>query len=361
MASATTNAPVALGPATKKPGPNDKCSCGSELKAKKCCFGPGTPDKLAANHTPIASDCQGKINSGKPEELHEQAKEAVRARDDTKAAHFYTMAIDVIAKGMKRDSNGIARDADLVAVNKSSNGLLSELLSGRSSVYLRQKDIVAALEDAETCTRANPEYEKGHLRLAVAYESAGVSLVQQLDAIERGLESCPHSEVLVTRKWRLKKAIAEQGNVSEPTAQGYGSNKPAEPWGIEQTRRLANDSSDSRHAMAATDLGRTLAAGAHGLEKDLKEAARYLRIGVKGGDLSAQRDLGCLLLDLGEPVEASEHLKLAADAGDEEAAGFLQQLATEAKERENEARAQLEKFAAMGDPRAIQILEEMRA
>lgn len=351
MASATTNA--------KKPGPNDKCSCGSELKAKKCCFGPGTPDKSVAGHTPIASDCQGKINSGKPEELHEQAKEAVRVRDDTKAAHFYTMAIDVVVKGMKRDSNGVACDADLIAFNKSSNGLLSELLSGRSSVYLRQKDINAALEDAETCTRANPEYEKGHLRLAVAYESAGVSLVQQLEAIERGLESCPHSEVLVTRKWRLKKAIAEQGNVAEAAA--HGSDNPSEPWGIEQTRRLANDSSDSRHAMAATDLGRSLAAGAHGLEKDLEEAARYLRIGVRGGDLSAQRDLGCLLLDLGKPVEASEHLKMAAEAGDEEAAGILQQLAAEAKERENEARAQLEKFAALGDPRAIQMLEELRA
>jgi TPR repeat protein len=50
--------------------------------------------------------------------------------------------------------------------------------------------------------------------------------------------------------------------------------------------------------MAATDLGSALAVGAFGLSKDLKEAERYLRIGIEGGDVSAQRNLGLVLLDI---------------------------------------------------------------
>merc|ERR1711912_177749 len=105
--------------------------------------------------------CKGAVLSGEVQELHTTAKDAVRTGDHTKAAHFYTMAIDVLAKGMKRDSSGVACDADLLALNKSSNGLLAELLCGRSHVYLRQNDLDAAVEDAETCTRADPYFEKG--------------------------------------------------------------------------------------------------------------------------------------------------------------------------------------------------------
>jgi len=327
---------------SKKPGPNDKGANG-----------------YADNHSPIAPDCKGQIISGKADELHDSAKEAVRAGDLTKAAHFFTMAIDVVAKKLKRDSNGVAADADLMALNKSCEGLLAELLCGRSGVYLRQRDVQAALEDAETCTRAAPEYEKGHLRLAVAFESVGASLAQQLGACESGLENCPQSEVLVTRKWRLKKAIAEQKDVPQAQAKAADQKDVVEPWGIEQTRLLADDKSDSRRAMAAGDLGRALAAGAHGLDKDLDEALRYLHIAVDGGDVSAQRDLGLLLLEMGQPVEASEQLKLAAEAGDEEAAAVLQQLISEANERQKEARAKLEKLAEMGDPRARMMLADL--
>merc|ERR1711988_141844 len=113
--------------------------------------------------------------------------------------------------------------------------------------------------------------------------------------------------------------------------------------------------------MAAADLGRAFAAGAHGLKKDLDAAARYLRIASQGGDISAQRDLGLVLLDMNEPVEATEQLKMAAEAGDEEAGSVLHQLVTEAEERRKEARAQLEKFAQMGDPRALEMLAELGA
>lgn len=321
-----------------------------------------TPEKLGPNgikHTAIAPDCKGKIISGKTEELHTTAKEAVSAGDYTKAAHFFTMAIDALAKGMKRDSNGVASDADLVALNKSSEGVLAELLCGRSAVYLRQKDVAAALEDAETCVLAAPDYEKGHLRLAVTYESAGVNLAKQLEACERGLEACSHSEVLVKRKWRLKKALAEHG--ANSASQKLDEDKSSEPWSIEQTRRIAEDASDPRRAMASADLGRAYAAGAHGLKKDMEAALSHLRVGVEGGDVSAQRDLGLLLLESGQAGEAAEHLKLAAEAGDEEAAGVLQQLVAEADERQKEARGKLEKMAQMGDPRAIKMLQELDA
>lgn len=330
---------------------------------------PSTPTKVSSsdksvgsNHTPLAADCKGKIISGKTEELHASAKEAVKAGNKEKAGHFYTMAIDTLAKGVKIDKNGQASDADLLALDKSSDGLLSELLCGRSHVYLLQGDVAAAVEDAETCTRAAPNYEKGHLRLAVTYESAGVSIAKQLEACERGIENCSASEVLVKRKWRLKKALAESGVASETKKSAADAeDKSVAPWTIEQTRQLADDASDPRRTMAAVDLGRALAAGAHGLKKDLNAAASYLRLGVEGGDVSAQRDLGVLLIEMGQPAEGAEELRVAAEAGDEEAAGILQQLAAEANEQQKEARAKLEKFAAMGDPRAIKMLEELCA
>merc|ERR1719329_1505799 len=103
------------------------------------------------------------------------------------------------------------------------------------------------------------------MRLAVAYEAAGVPLQAQLEACTRAVDECPCSELLVARKWRLKKALAEQTH-SEPVKETVDQ----ADWTIEQTRRLADDSCDPRHALAAVDLGRSLAAGAHGLEKDLE-------------------------------------------------------------------------------------------
>lgn len=293
---------------------------------------------------------------GSAEELLGLAEQAAKTGEDVKAAHFYTMAIDMLAKGMARDSQGRASDEDMLALNTSSQGQLAELLSGRSHVYLRQGDVPAAVEDAETCTRAAPSFEKGHMRLAVAYEAAGAPLRLQLEACTRAVEECPGSELLVARKWRLKKALAEQAQ-NEPTKEC----SEAAEWTIEQTRRLADNASDPRRALAAVDLGRSFAAGAHGLEKDLEQAARYLRLGAQGGDVSAQRDLGLVLLDLGRPVEAAEELREAAEAGDEDAAEVLKQLGEEAKAREAEARSKLQQLAQLGDPRARQLLEELTA
>jgi len=336
----------------KKGGPSDKCSSGTGKKEKKSCF---TSD--CDSHTPIQTQ-PGQVLPGSVTELARTAKEAAQAGEDVKAVHFYTMAIDLVAKGMPRDANGFASDQDLQAFNKSSQGQLVELLSGRSHVYLKQGDLAAAIEDADTCTRGDPACEKGHLRLAIAYEKAGVSLQQQLEACERGLEGCPGSELLTTRKWRLKKAIAAQPEVANLPA---GQAHEQAPWTIEDTKRIADDASDPRRPMGAADLGMAFFAGAHGLSKDIGKAEHYLRLGSEGGDASAQRVLGLLLLELGRPAEAAKELSLAAKAGDDEANTILQQLKAEAEAQEAQMRAKLEEMAEMGDPRALQILEEIRA
>ena len=91
--------------------------------------------------------------------------------------------------------------------------------------------------------------------------------------------------------------------------------------------------------MAAADLGAALAVGAHGLSKDVGEAERYLRVGVEGGDITAQRNLGLLLIKTpSRIVEGAEQLAAAAAAGDEEATAVLMQLQTESKVQEVRAR-----------------------
>lgn len=311
---------------------------------------------------PVASQCGsapgegGHVLPGSASELREMANEAARSGDHTKAVHLYTMAIDVVAKGMPRDKEGKATDANLLKANRSSDGELAKLLSNRSHMYLKQGDLEAAIEDAQTCTRADPAFEKGHLRLAVALEAAGAPVKEQLGACERGLEGCPDSQVLVSRKWRLKKAVAQL-----PAEDAERSK--AEPGGavgsdVESARRIADDPSEPRRAMAAADLGSIFAVGAYGLEKDVVEAEKYLRIGCDGGDVGAQRNLGLLLLELGRVEEALVELRGAMEAGDEQAAATLQQLQSEAQCREQEAMQKLEELAAQGDARAVEMLKE---
>lgn len=274
---------------------------------------------------------------------------------------MYTMAIDKLAKGMPRDGDGVAADADLLSLNKSSEGKLASVLLDRSRAHLREGDAAAAMEDADTSTRADPASEEGYLCLAVAQAASGVSLQVQLETCERGIEECPASEVLINRKWKLKKAVAEQSLApeGETVALEPHVQEPSRGPCIENTRCIADDLSDPRHAMAAGDLGAALAVGAHGLAKDLAEAERYLRIGSDGGDVVAQRHLGMVLLELGRHVEAAEQLRDAAEAGDEEAAGLLGQLAEEARSQEKAARAKLEEMAARGDLRAAAMLQEL--
>mmetsp|Transcript_17724 Transcript_17724/g.31620 ORF Transcript_17724/g.31620 Transcript_17724/m.31620 type:complete len:337 (+) Transcript_17724:79-1089(+) len=319
-----------------------------------------TPTKTAEeanSHTPIKTP-KGQVLPGNPGELQEMANDAARSGDHGKAVHLYTMAIDLLARGMARDNNGVAATKDLVALNKSSNGQLGKLLSNRSLMYLKEGDVAAALEDADTCTRADPSFEKGHMRLVAALEASGRPFQDLLEAVEQGLAACPDSEMLVNRKWSLKKAIANQPAIDSSQAT-QGSRNMGET-AIEATRRLADDPSEPRHALAAADLGASFAVGAHGLEKDVTQAEKYLRIGAEGGDVTARRNLGLLLLELGRAVEAADELRQAVLAGDEEAAEPLQRLAAEAQLREREARSRLEALAEAGDPRAAQMLRELQ-
>jgi len=329
--------------AGKKPGSNNKSSCGSGAKAKK---GDQTGD--------------GHVLPGSMDELRKMAQDAQKKGDTSRAEHLFTMAINAAAKGMKRNQDGVASDTDLRACEKSNEGKLSQLLVERAQVYLRQGKTASAIEDAETCTRADQRCEDGYRLLLQGYEAVGAPLQVQLEACERGiteLESCEggvSSEYLVKAKWRLKKAINEKLDSQDAVATDAQT-------AVKETQRLADDVSDPRHVTAAADWGSILATGAHGVDKDLQQAERYLRRGADRGDVIAQRNLGLLLLELDRPGEASQELNKAAVAGDEQAAEMLRYLSHEADIKRKEAMEKLEELAAQGHPQARAMLEELRA
>lgn len=316
----------------------------------------GSGAKAKKSSDNVAEQGQGHVLPGSVDELRTMANDAQKKKDMPRAEHLFTMAINAAAKGMKRNQDGVASDADLAACEKANEGKLSQVLAERAQVYLKQGKTSAAIEDAETCTRANPRCEDGYRFLAQAYEASGAPLQEQLEACERGLSECPDSEYLVTAKWRLKKAISEKpqgltvGEVAETDAETM----------VKETQRLADEISDPRHVMAAGDWGSILATGSHGVEKDLVQAELYLRRGADGGDVIAQRNLGLLLLELGQPGEASQELNKAAAAGDEQASEMLRRLVHEADIKRKEAMEKLEDMAAQGHPQARAMLEELR-
>lgn len=322
---------------------------------------PTSPPTHAQTHSSITQ--KGMLPSNAPE-LHQSGNEALQQGDAKKACHMYTLAIDMLTRGLEIDEDGVAGAADLYACNQSTNGELAKLLSNRSLANLRRGDHSAAVEDADACVKADTTIEKGHMRLILALEASGATLQAQYEVCERGLAACPDGPLLRGRKDRLAKAIARQpaqaaidgAGVPVDTATDCNSAISA----IEATRKVADDSTDPRQAMAAADLGAALAVGAHGLEQDAVAAERYLRIGVEGGDISAQRNLGLLLIkDSSRVVDGAQQLAAAAAAGDEEAAAVLLQLQAESKVQEEEARAQLERMADQGDQRAIAMLREL--
>ena len=67
-------------------------------------------------------------------------------------------------------------------------GLLHLLLSNRSLMLLKTGDAAAAVDDAENCCAAAPDFAKGHLRLLAALAAVdGGSLEVRLRACVRGL------------------------------------------------------------------------------------------------------------------------------------------------------------------------------
>ena len=139
----------------------------------------------------------------------------------------------------------------------------------------------------------------------------------------------------------------------------HGNPSVSEQW---KERKIADDPSDPRRAMAAGDVGSAFAVGAYGLPKDVALAQRYLRIGAAGGDAGSQRCLGLLLLEEGgAPEEAAEFLSMAAQQGDEQAADVLAQLGKEADEKRKAAMFKLRALASGGDLRAKEMLVQLEA
>eukprot|EP00908_Phaeocystis_cordata_P018780 Transcript_30241.p1 GENE.Transcript_30241~~Transcript_30241.p1 ORF type:complete len:307 (+),score=108.38 Transcript_30241:251-1171(+) len=292
----------------------------------------------------------GRVAADSPAALKQAGNEALKT-DLARAAHMYTLGIDLCLKGADIDE---LTSADWYRLDGESNGALHALLANRSFAYLQQTDPAAAVVDAEYCCLARPEFAKGHMRLLAALEANGATASERRAACARGIRACPASAALKDEWSRL----GEKGDPAQTETEAAAAEAEA---GLALTRRVAADPEDPRRFMAAGDLGSALAVGAHGLSKDVVEAERFLRQGASGGDVASQRHLGLLLLELGRPAEAAEVLRQAAAQGDEEAAATLTQLGQEATSKAEEARMKLAHLASEGDPRARAMLERLSA
>ena len=122
--------------------------------------GPSTP---VARRTPIQTEPGKPLPTTAPE-LRLAGNGAFGAARFAEAAHMYTLAIDLLSRGMPRDADGVARAADLFARNRESGGELCTLLLNRSCVHLKLEDAPAAAADAAAAIEADPSREKAHLR-----------------------------------------------------------------------------------------------------------------------------------------------------------------------------------------------------
>lgn len=304
----------------------------------------------AMAHTPIhaAHGLDGALPTTAPA-LKALANDAIKAGLYKKSIHLFTLAIDLVTRGMPRNGDGVATPEALSACDTACDGELSKLLSNRSFAFLKSGDRASAIEDGESCVAANPTFEKGHMRLVLSLDDPA----RQLAACQRGLIAVPFGTLLLAKEKQLiddAQAIA--------TAAGSAPLPPAADI-LSATRAAADDPSHPQQLVAAADLGAALAVGAYGVAKDVVAAERYLRKAAAGGEVNAQRNLGLLLLDGGDaPDEAARHLETAARAGDEQAAAVLVQMGTEAHERAIELRQRLVAMAASGDARATECLRE---
>ncbi len=296
-------------------------------------------------HTKISAE-HGHVVADSPASLKEAGNAALAARDLKRATHMYTLGIDLLLGERARAGAAALTSAEWYALSAGSEGVLHQLLSNRSYVHLSQGDAAAAAEDATYCTMASPGFAKGHLRLQAALEALERPASERRAACARALRACPGSA-------QLREAMA---SLPEEAAEAEAAELAAQ---LDATRRCAEDPMDPRRHMASGDWGSILATGAHGVEKDVVAAERYLRAGADGGDAPSQRNLGMLLLELDRPEEAAEQLRAAASAGDEQAAETLRQLADEAARKVERARFQLGVLASQGDERAIEMLRQL--
>lgn len=203
----------------------------------------------------------GRVAADSPAALKQAGNEALKT-DLARAAHMYTLGIDLCLKGADIDE---LTSADWYRLDGESNGALHALLANRSFAYLQQTDPAAAVVDAEYCCLARPEFAKGHMRLLAALEANGATASERRAACARGIRACPASAALKDEWSRL----GEKGDPAQTETEAAAAEAEA---GLALTRRVAADPEDPRRFMAAGDLGSALAVGAHGLSKDVVEA-----------------------------------------------------------------------------------------
>ena len=310
---------------------------------------------LSREHGQLASLSRehGQLDAD-PEKLKEIGAAAVKEGDYARAARMYTFAIDMlVAAGGGEEGHG---RRDWVSLERESQGLLHVLLSNRSFTHYKQGDWAAAAEDAESCVSALPTFVKGHLRLLRALEEAEAPVEQRARIIGRALRACPGSKPLLLAKDALVKDLG--ASFEHAMAR---DNVEAAQQQMADTKRIADDTKDPRHAMAAGDYGSALATGAFGVRQDIAAAEIYLKRGADLGDGAAAKNLGMLLLSLHRPTEAAQYLRKAADSGDADAADTLQGLAREADQKRDAAMFKLRAMAEQGDQRAIAMLHQLDA
>jgi tetratricopeptide (TPR) repeat protein len=322
-------------------------------------------------HTRV-DPAHGHVVAESPTALKVAGNEALQAGDSVRASHMYTLALDLLLH--RRPAPSLS-SADWFALEASSEGVASTLLSNRSLALLRQGDHAGAADDAERCCQAKPGWAKAHLRLLAAHEAGNAPETEVLFALRRGLRACPTSGLL---REALAKAEAQQeldamvrrgaARAAHPTAavtageecSTSGSEEAAVAAQLEVTRRAADDPTDPRRFIAAGDLGAALAVGAHGVPKDVVSAEAYLRVAADGGDVVSMRNLGHLLLQLQRLGDAAAAFDRAAAAGDDDSVGMLVGMREEAHRRTESARDQLARLAATGNSRAVAMLEQLR-
>ena len=335
-----------------------------------------------------------------PEQLKQAATEAVKSKQYPRATHMYTLAIDLLLNTTAAEDTEDSADSadtnntihDWLSLDANSNGLLHILLSNRSFTHFKCHDYLAAAEDANHCCQASPTFVKGYLRLIAALSASqdeaavvGTAAENETKAAEtstattatnntaetpthtntfdervrvvaRGLRACgQQSKPLIL----AREALVKEKSVQEVMAvEAQELQKLSKQ--MQMTKSIADDSNDSRHAMAAGDYGSALAVGAHGIVKNIEQAEKYLKIASAGGDAAAAKNFGHLLLSLNRSGEASEQFARAAALGDTEAGEILRSLHVEADQKREEAMNKLRSMADKGDARAIEILQEFQ-
>jgi tetratricopeptide (TPR) repeat protein len=309
--------------------------------------------------TPIDAK-HGHVAAESPAALKEAGNAALAQGDTARATHMYTLGIDMILGKVAVASELSA--SDWYRLSQESNGVLYQLLSNRSYTLLTQGDAAAAAEDGEHCAVAAPDFAKGHLRLlaALAAVDPPCPIPERQAVVARALRACPTNAQLREAEAELNRFSVSPGQAAAAKKALSETSRAESAAAMVMTRACAEDKADPRRFMACGDLGSAYAVGAHGIEKDLVQAEAYLKRGSDGGDMASARNLGLLLLELDRPEEAAEQLRRAALAGDEQAGETLAQLDHDAKLQAAKARAQLEALASRGEPRALELLEQLK-